>query len=278
MKLARFFDYYARIYHLFSLAGTIRFIVSYLRYSIFPLQKGELGAISVGKHTFYVPSARDFAVSFFKEISFSEYYYLEHTLEPIRVLDCGANIGDSLLYIKQQAPNALVTCFEPNPAARAVLEKNIHANKWTDTTSVLPYALAKEPGTAEFFVQEDIDTSGGGSLTTFLSSKNVPLTSYPVEVRTLSEFIEGPVDLLKIDIEGGEFDVLDEIVATGKISNVSSIQLEYHFNPEYFKRSLSELLTLLEKEGFKVFALPCNMPHTVVGKDTRHQYMVFAWR
>ncbi len=277
MKPLRLFEYFSQLRRLFGWRGAVRFSLSYMRYLLFSPKQGTLGRIPVGPYKFYFPDIQAFITSF-REIFLNEFYYIEPTLKPITVIDCGANIGDSLLYIKVRAPHARVISFEPNPAARAVLEKNIETNNWKEDVQVYPYALASSAGTADFFVEEGIDTSGGASLSPFLRSKNITLLSYKVEVRRLSDFIKGNIDLLKIDIEGGEFEVLEDLIAADKMKELSRIQLEYHYNPEYFKRSLPELLGLLSKEGFQVFALPTVFPHNVVDRDIRRQYMIFAWR
>jgi FkbM family methyltransferase len=273
----RFFEYFSSLCKLVGPWGTTRFIATHLFYRAFPPREGKLAKIRLGEYVFYFSSTHLF-IGLFKEIFFNESYYLEPTDAPIRVIDAGANIGVALLYVKCRAPKAYVICFEPNPAARAVLEKNIEANRWEKDVRVYPYALGKAQGTVDFFVEEDMPTSGGGSLTTYLSTKQRSLVSYKVEVRRLSDFIEEGIDLLKIDTEGAEFDILDEIVASQKINLIANVQLEYHYNPEYFKRPLSALLTLLEKAGFKTFVVPTTTLRANIYRDAANQYMVFAWR
>jgi FkbM family methyltransferase len=231
----------------------------------------------VGPYVFYFPSIAYFD-GLFTEIFFKETYFIRYTNKRIQVIDCGANIGMSLLYIKIRAPQARVICFEPNPAARAVLEKNIAANKWGEDVQVFPYALGKEKGTAEFFVENKVATSSGGSMSSYLEKKGRILDSYSVEVDTLSHYIGSHIDFLKIDIEGPEFDVLEELVTQQKLHSVAEIQLEYHYIPGFFTRPLSEMLTLLERNGFHTFVEPTAPPHQVVGHETPHAYMIFAWR
>ena len=45
------------------------------------------------------------------------------------------------------------------------------------------------------------------------------------------------VDLMKINIEGGEYDGLDKLVGTGLIKGIKSIQVQFHdFVPDAEKR------------------------------------------
>ncbi|MFZ3043626.1 MAG: FkbM family methyltransferase [Minisyncoccia bacterium] len=277
MRIFRLTGYVSQLRTIIGLKAVLVFALSYLWHKLHPPRGGKLARMSVGLYAFYFPSLAYFE-SLFSEIFFKETYYLPRTQEPIRIIDCGANIGMSLLYIKIRAPQARVTCFEPNPAARAVLEKNIEANGWGKDVQVFPYALGKEKGTVDFFVEGTVATSSGGSVAHYLKSDVRALHSYPVEVDMLSHYIDGPVDLLKIDIEGPEFEVLEELVAKQKLRHVAAVQLEYHYIPGFFTRPLSTMLSLLESEGFHTFVESNTPPHQIVGRDTLHTYMVFAWR
>ena len=248
-----------------------------MRNKVFPPRERRLAHVPVGSYVFYFPSLSYFE-GLFTEIFFKETYYLSQTNKPILVIDCGANIGVSLLYIKTRAPYARVICFEPNPAARAVLEKNIEKNGWVGEVNVFPYALGKAKGTVDFFVDVADETSSGGSVAHFLKKKNQKFNSYTVEVDTLSGYIDGHVDFLKIDIEGSEFDVLEELASRQKLQHIAAIQLEYHYMPKFFTRPLSEILVLLESEGFTTFVESNTPSHAIVGYDTSHTYMIFAWR
>jgi|GEM_PF-1231076 len=274
--LIRAQSYFSSLRALFGTWGALRFMATYLFYRVFPPTSHALGRIRVGSLWCYFPTTQLLS-GLFKEIFFDETYYLEKTEKSIRVIDCGANIGISLLYIKFRAPNAQVVCFEPNPAARKVLEYTISANRWEHSVVVHPYALSNSEGTATFYVDEDNDTSSGGSLSQYLSDYK-DLHSYSVSVRTLSSFITEPVDVLKIDTEGSEFAIVEDLIATGALLSVHQLQIEYHFHPVHFPRHLTELLTLLEQQGFSVFAHPTARPHSIVGRTVKHQYMVFAWR
>ena len=277
MKFFRFISYFSQLRALIGFKATCAFTLAHLRNKLQPPREGTLAHVPVGTYVFYFPSLTYFE-GLFTEIFFKETYYLTPTQESIRVIDCGANIGVSLLYIKIRAPHARVLCFEPNPAARAVLEKNITENNWKKDVQVFPYALGKEKGTAEFCVENANATSSGGSFANYLEKKGRVLTTYTVVVDTLSQYIDSAIDLLKIDIEGPEFDVLEELIAQKKLQSVSRIQLEYHYIPGFFTRPLSEMLALLEKEGFRTFVQSIAQPHQILDTDTTHTYMIFGWR
>ena len=43
-----------------------------------------------------------------------------------KFIDCGANIGISILFFKKQYPDCTIMAFEPNPHAFPLLEKNVN--------------------------------------------------------------------------------------------------------------------------------------------------------
>jgi FkbM family methyltransferase len=65
-----------------------------------------------------------------------------------------------------------------------------------------------------------------------------------VDTITLDELITGPIDLLKIDIEGAEYEAL---YSSSRLSFVRQITMEYH---DGIGR-LGELLTFLDNNGFR---------------------------
>lgn len=271
----RAFRYFSYVRKLLGFRAAIVFAGYYLLYKS-RILRPTLCRMPVGQYDFYCKSIRQFA-GLFMEIFLKEYYYLEKTTLPIEAIDCGANIGVGLLYIKLMAPNARVTCFEPNPEAREVLEKNIAANGWGHSVTVHPYALAKKDGTAELYRDQDAEKNSGASLSKYLGKKNF-LVSVPVRTVRLSDYIKGSVDLLKMDIEGAEFDVLEDLVERQRMTGISRIQLEYHYHPEFFRRPLSDMLSILERAGFRTAVQATREPHVVVGRDAPCAYMVYAWR
>lgn len=277
MRVFRFIGYFTQLRTIVGIRAAGAFALKHLWNKIRPPKGGVLSSVPVGPYVFYFPSLPYFE-GLFTEIFFKETYYLTPTTRAIQAIDCGANIGVSLLYIKIRAPGAHVLCFEPNPAARAVLEKNIEANGWGKDVRVSPYALGKEDGETDFFVDEDMPSSSAGSVVQYQKNKYRKLNSYRVKIVRLSPYIQGSVDFLKMDVEGLEFEVLEELARERKLSSIAALQLEFHYIPGLVTRKLSEMLALLESEKFHAFAKSSAKPSDIVGHDTLHTYMIFAWR
>lgn len=128
---------------------------------------------------------------------------LRERLAPgLTALDIGANSGYfSVLMADAVGTSGRVYSFEPVPVSRALLEKNIAANRLRQI-EVVPAALSDREGTAELHLHPSND--GGHSLGT-LDEKG---DTIQVNTDTLDHFIEtrgiGPIAVIKIDVEGAE--------------------------------------------------------------------------
>lgn len=185
------------------------------------------------------------------------YFFETDALKPV-ILDLGANIGLSVLYFKKFFPFAQITAVEPLKQNLKLLDQNIFANDLTDVQSL---GVAVAPQAGPLVLHTDL-TNQWHSTASIISgnwTKTQTTTEQTVEAVTLSSLINGPIDLLKIDIEGAEQAVLTE--AAAKLSLVKEILCEYHPVPE---QNLKQLLTLLEKNGF---TLEISKKGKVINKD-----------
>lgn len=76
------------------------------------------------------------------------------------MVDIGANIGISAVYLATLFPHARVLAFEPSPDNLALLERN---TKPLQRVQALPIALGERDGTLEFFSSEAAANFGGFS-------------------------------------------------------------------------------------------------------------------
>jgi hypothetical protein len=75
--------------------------------------------------------------------------------------------------------------------------------------------------------------------------------SIQVSSRKLSEFVRGPIDFLKLDVEGAEHRVLCDLVASGKIDFIQQMVVEYHHRIGKQRSRLAHFLQQLEDAGFE---------------------------
>ena len=71
-------------------------------------------------------------LSAFHAIFVQEIYRFEARSDSPVILDCGANIGLSVLYLKELHPSARITAFEPDPVAFQTLEHNVACRGYTN--------------------------------------------------------------------------------------------------------------------------------------------------
>ena len=142
----------------------------------------------------------------------AEVAFVSRFLRPgMTVLDVGAHHGFyTLLLSKLVGPEGRVFAFEPSPRERRALLRHVKINRCRNV-SVEGLALGSEEGNASLFVVQGGQT-GCNSLRT--PARDVPgeFTSIPVHIVRLDDWLDAQkierVDFIKMDVEGGELEVL----------------------------------------------------------------------
>jgi FkbM family methyltransferase len=165
-------------------------------------------------------------------------YHFDSTRDDPLIIDGGSNIGVSILYFKQLYRNARIIGFEPDPSIYKLLQENISENG-IEGVMIRNSGLGAQAGVASFVP----DNSAGGRIMTAGSS-------ITVKVERLSDWIDQPVDFLKLNIEGEELPVLQELETSNTLSKIRELVFEYHGWPEGEQR-LGEILELLSRNGFR---------------------------
>lgn len=125
-------------------------------------------------------------------------------------VDVGANIGLLSLHASScVGPEGNVFAVEPNPKTLPILYRNIELNK-ANNIKVFEVALGEKSHTTKIFENRDINR-GGASL--IVNVNNEP--GIEVKVEPLDDFLalHNP-KVIKIDVEGYEFEVLKGAVKT----------------------------------------------------------------
>ena len=156
------------------------------------------------------------------------------------ILDCGANIGLSVIYLKQQFPQATIVAFEPDETNFRLLEENTRSFGLTGIT------LKKE---AVWIANTSLQFAGAGSMSSRIADK-VESETVSVSATRLRDYLNRPVDFLKVDIEGAEYEVLKDI--RENLHQVRNLFIEYHGS---FSQSneLTEMLQWVSVNGFSVY-------------------------
>lgn len=124
-----------------------------------------------------------------------------------RFIDIGANIGfHSLFGASVVGQEGRVLAFEPLPRLQKQMQKSISEDKFTQI-QIEPFALGTVEGMASLsLVEENI---GASSLQNVIGDRAVG-NVVEVPVKTLNAYVSklDRVDLIKIDIEGSEYEAL----------------------------------------------------------------------
>ncbi|KKP24201.1 MAG: Methyltransferase, FkbM family [candidate division TM6 bacterium GW2011_GWF2_28_16] len=201
----------------------------------------------------------------FNEIFLNKIYYLQINNPEPHIIDCGANIGMATIFFKKIYPNAKIIAFEPSKQNFDLLQKNILDNK-LNNIELINKALYNKTGT--FYLQS------AGTLQGSLINKKINNNDEAIETTTLSQFINNKIDLLKIDIEGCETLVMQELNENKKLSFIDNMIIEYH--PEKHNNKLSDLLKILEINNFK-FHINSNIK-TPFSKVTDELNLIYAYK
>jgi FkbM family methyltransferase len=181
----------------------------------------------------------------YREIFARQYYhFVAQTASPV-ILDCGANVGMASIYFKWLYPNSKIRAFEPDPTTFRLLQQNLKANRLDVET--FNCALWDEDGELDFHV----DASHPGSLLMSADPSRSKAEAIKVPSRKLSEFIDGPVDFMKLDVEGAEHHVLKDLIRTGKVKQIRQMAIEYHHRIGQQKSCMAQFLQGLEEADFE---------------------------
>lgn len=177
-----------------------------------------------------------------REIFVEEVYRTEFSKKDPVIFDCGSNIGMVVLYFKYHYPDAQITAFEPGPNSYAALKNNVEKNNLSKVI-LHNVALGAQKGKEVIYVRERMSLA-----TTMVKDEMRGGIEHTIQVETLSPFITEHVDLLKIDVQLSEAAVMQELRASGVLSRIDAIQMEYHFFPGYDKNPLSSIVQIFEEE------------------------------
>lgn len=175
-----------------------------------------------------------------------DYGFITKNERPV-IIDCGANVGNSVLFFNRAHSNAVIIAIEadrdifekklvPNLARDAISPNNITCiNKaaWIDTKGVSFFPDGYECGSCIQGAQTDI--------------KIKPIQVESLRLRDLLKEYKH-IDFLKIDIEGAEVEVIRDSI--DMLDRVDRLFIEYHsFTGR--PQQLSEILRILEDLSFR---------------------------
>lgn len=169
-------------------------------------------------------------------------------------LDCGAHDGCSIRLFRASTPNSseyVIHSFEPNPAFAEQLRR-------IPDVVFHPEAVWIKDCEASFYVSRAVTRDGS----TLIASKTTGRLDrdHPLKVRcinfgswVLRTFGSDDVLVLKLDIEGAEYEVLRSMCKDGSIRKIHKLYIEFHAERIGLARETHDRLVAdLAQAGLKI--------------------------
>ena len=174
------------------------------------------------------------------------------------IVDVGAHVGAFIdMYASGNTPTDSIHLFEPNPMNYGYL---MHKYEEDGRICFNHVAVSNYNGTATLF-RANNDTQefrvNAGRSTLYADNPNINWLKnhYEVEVIKLSDYwkhnIGTTVDILKIDTEGAELDILEDLLDAGIINQFQHIIFEHHFQliPSLVERAAPIIKRLFQEHS-----------------------------
>lgn len=154
------------------------------------------------------------------------------------ILDCGAHIGLASLFFKERFPAARIKAFEADRTLADICRANFAAFDMPDVEVIQAAVWTHDEGVAFAHSSDDAGHVAEGDVGDVSAVPSVRLKS----------LLTQPVDLLKLDVEGAEFALIDD--CGDALRNVRSLVMEVHAMNDRQAR-IGALLARLEEMGFR---------------------------
>jgi FkbM family methyltransferase len=133
------------------------------------------------------------------------------------VFDVGGYRGDWTADLLRQVPAASVHVFEPHPVFAEKLSE-----RFSDAPRAAVHAFALGAEDGALWLSDDGDASSA------LAAEGTVEGAVVSVGRFFDENHIPDVDLAKINIEGGEYDLLPALVESGNIGKIRRLQIQFH--------------------------------------------------
>lgn len=148
-------------------------------------------------------------------------YELDLPAPPATIVDIGSHVGASVLFFARKFPDAEIVAIEADPGNFAKLQRNVGH---LPNVRLVHAAAAATPGRLTLFASGSVDSWKSST------RRSTPWQrAIEVDAVALDDVLDwdgaGRPVLLKIDIEGAEYDVLG---AFGRLGDVSAVVGEVH--------------------------------------------------
>jgi FkbM family methyltransferase len=153
--------------------------------------------------------------------------FIEAATDGDTLFDIGAHLGVYSCFIGNAATMDAIYAFEPHPANVEQLQRNLEINEIE--ADVVDLALSNEAGATELLLNEN---TGELEATLVTTEESRQKNTVQIETITGDDFVveeeTGIPDLVKIDVEGEEYEVIDGLASTLMEEDCRLVYCEIH--------------------------------------------------
>lgn len=178
---------------------------------------------------------------------FKKLIYLVEVSPPQVVIDLGAQIGGFSLYALDRCPGSVVYSLEPDPENYKYLLENIKINNVEKY--ITPINMAAYSDNMPILFNRSEDSTRAGSIY-YAGNETIEVMAI-----TLNELFRiysiDKCDILKIDIEGAEYDVMYSCPSE-VLNRINKIYMECHIVPTKPQHNITDMKKYLVENGFNI--------------------------
>lgn len=185
-----------------------------------------------------------------------EEFYRQVDLSDSDVVDIGAHTGRHALPLAELVgPKGIVHAFEPIPVIRAQFCANLHQHGCNNVV-VYPFALSDHAGLSKFTYVPSLPEESGLKRRHIYNAEPGVVQEIEVKIERLDDVLASThIRLIKMDVEGGELDVLKGSLQILRSSRPivlfecgAASFLTYHNKPE-------EIFDIFSSNGYQIFSV-----------------------
>jgi FkbM family methyltransferase len=231
-------------YSSYEIRIKLQIIFALVKLALLWMLQGTLCSIRISKYVMHFPNPK-VALFLIREILITQEYKFNSDNDSPQIIDCGANLGVSVLYFKLLYPNSTIIAIEADINNYVYLARN---TKGMSNVRIFNNFVGVDDSLViKFF------SGGAGDLRSSSNSERGGKQEILVNTITLNSLVgKTNVDFLKVDIEGGEHLIFNNCGATDFLNNVSQAIVEYHHNYSNEANKMSDFIRCFESYGFSL--------------------------
>lgn len=144
-------------------------------------------------------------ISVLEEVFGREVYHLGDLPMPATIVDLGGHVGASVLFFARRYPDATIIAVEADPVNFAKLSCNVG---WLPRVRLVHAAAVRHSGRITLFSSGSVDSWKSSTRRSTEWQRPLEVDAVGLDELLADQDVEAPI-VVKIDIEGAEYDVLE---------------------------------------------------------------------